>query len=105
MNKMKTIIPLSSLVLALAAFYLKSIYASLHTGLVYLYTIDGIDDRIRSKMLGLNDDISRVAIVVALTAVAIAAVSWYTKSGSRVLSAICLAVAIGSTLFSLLVFV
>jgi FtsH-binding integral membrane protein len=99
---MKIIIPVSSFLLALSAFYLKGIQWSLDTTLVKLYSIDAVNEKLKSELLAYSHRIFYLVIVIAMIAIAIAAASIYNKLCNKVAGIILVIFSVLSFLCSLI---
>ncbi len=99
---MKIIIPVSSFLLALTAFYLKGVEFGMQVPLAKLYAMDTVDRQLRLDILGVSHDIFFVVTVIALIATALAVVSIYNKLCHKIIGIILLLFSVMSVLCSLI---
>lgn len=99
---MKVIIPASSFLLALAAFYLKQIQCSIDLQIAKLFTLDAVNEHLKSDMIALSHQFFYWIILIAVISAVIASVSLYHKLCNKIMGTILLLISVVSILFSLI---
>ena len=99
---MKIIVPIASFLLALVVYFMVGIYGDIDQVIVYLFSIDAVQDHWKSKLIHLNDGLSGWMIMIALVSAALAVVSITNKFCNRIIGVIVLIISILSVLLSLM---
>lgn len=96
------IIPASSFLLTLVAFHLKGVQLSIDTMLVKLYSIDAVNQQLKSEITALSNQIFLGIIIIALISSVMATVSIYHKLCNKIIGTILVLISVLSVLFSLI---
>ena len=100
---MKIIVPISSFLLAVISFYCKGIHMNSHLAIVKLYSIDAVDQQLKSEIVALIEHYSFFALVIGLISTAIAAASIYNKLCHKILGTVILIISVLSVMCSIFI--
>ena len=99
---MKVLIPASSFLLALIAFYLKNLQWSIDTKLTKLFSIDAVNQQLRLEIISISHQIFFLVICITIISIVIAAISIYNKLCNKIMGTTVLLISILSFLCSLI---